>query len=176
MKDNTDWLELFGGNGEDVSPRLDVVKLDYVESDSLTWRELFAGFNRMRAITFSSGIGFVYQLLGLFKDAEIIFGCEEVMSYTLQEIMAYQAKLMERIRKTDSVSKEKMIARVEDGSVRLYVARYRLSHEKLYLLEADDGRRRVIFGSANMSFNAFGGRQREIILFKPFVNERTSRT
>ena len=165
MKDNTDGLELFGGNGEDASPRLDVVKLDYVESDFLTWRELFSGFDRMRAITFSSGIGFVYQLLGLFKDAEIIFGCEEVMSYTLQEIMAYQAKLMERIRKTDSVSQEKMIARVEDGSVRLFVARDRLSHEKLYLLEADDGRRRVIFGSANMSFSAFGGRQREIICY-----------
>ena len=165
MKENIDGLELFGGNGEDASPRLDVVKLGYVESDSLTWRELFSRFDRMRAITFSSGIGFVYQLLDLFKDAEIIFGCEEVMSYSLQEIMAYQAKLMERIRKTDSESKEKMIARVEDGSVRLYVARQRISHEKLYLLEADDGRRRVIFGSANMSFNAFGGRQREIICY-----------
>ena len=165
VKGNEDGLELFGENGECATPRLDVVKLDYVESDSLTWQELFSGFDRIRAITFSSGIGFVYQLLGLFKDAEIIFGSEEVMSYTLQEIMAYQAKLMERIRQTDSASKEKMIVRVEDGSVRLYVARYRLSHEKLYLLEAGDGRRRVIFGSANMSFNAFGGRQREIICY-----------
>ncbi len=165
LNDNTNGLELFDGNGEDASPRLDVVRLNYVESDSLTWRELFSGFDRMRAITFSSGIGFVYQLLDLFKDAEIIFGCEEIMSYSLQEIMAYQAKLMERIRKTDSESKEKMIARVEDGSVRLFVARQRLSHEKLYLLGADDGRRRVIFGSANMSFNAFGGRQREIICY-----------
>ena len=45
--------------------------------------------NRIKAITFSSGINFVYRLLDLFKDAEIIFGCEEVMSYTMQEIMAY---------------------------------------------------------------------------------------
>lgn len=145
--------------------KLDVVKMDYVGAESITWRELFSGYDSIKAITFSSGIGFVYQLLDLFKDAEIIFGCEEVMSYTLQEIMAYQAKLMERIRKTDSASKEKMIERVERGDVRLFVARRRLSHEKLYLLKAEDGRTRVVFGSANMSFNAFGGRQREIICY-----------
>ena len=145
--------------------KLDVVKMDYVGAESITWRELFSGYDSIKAITFSSGIGFVYQLLDLFKYAEIIFGCEEVMSYTLQEIMAYQAKLMERIRKTDSASKEKMIERVERGDVRLFVARRRLSHEKLYLLKAEDGRTRVVFGSANMSFNAFGGRQREIICY-----------
>ena len=132
--------------------RLDVVKMEYVCSESITWRELFSGYDSIKAITFSSGIGFVYQLLDMFKDAEIIFGCEEVMSYTLQEIMAYQVKLMERIRKTDSVSKEKMIERVERGDVRLFVARRRLSHEKLYLLRSNDGRSRVVFGSANMSF------------------------
>ena len=145
--------------------KLDVVKMDYVGAESITWRELFSGYDSIKAITFSSGIGFVYQLLDLFEDAEIIFGCEEVMSYTLQEIIAYQAKLMERIRKTDSASKEKMIERVERGDVRLFVARRRLSHEKLYLLKAEDGRTRVVFGSANMSFNAFGGRQREIICY-----------
>ena len=158
-------LDLFSGSEDAVAPRLDVVKLDYVESGSMTWQELFSGFDRMKAITFSSGIGFVYQLLDLFKDAEIIFGCEEVMSYTLQEIMAYQAKLMERIRKSDSSAKLKMIERVENGDVRLYVARQMLSHEKIYLLESGDGRRRVVFGSANMSFNAFGGRQREVICY-----------
>ena len=145
--------------------KLDVVKMNYVGAESITWRELFSGYDSIKAITFSSGIGFVYQLLDLFEDAEIIFGCEEVMSYTLQEIIAYQAKLMERIRKTDSASKEKMIERVERGDVRLFVARRRLSHEKLYLLKAEDGRTRVVFGSANMSFNAFGGRQREIICY-----------
>lgn len=160
-----DNADLFSESHADIAPRLDVVKLDYAGSDSLTWRELFSGFDRMKAITFSSGIGFVYRLLDLFADAEIIFGCEEVMSYTLQEIMAYQSKLVDRIRKSDSAAMEKMISRVEKGDVRLYVARTRLSHEKLYLLEANDGRKRVILGSANMSYNAFGGRQRETICY-----------
>ena len=161
-------LDLFSaseGISNDGLHKLDVVKMDYVGSESVSWKELFSGYDSLKAITFSSGIGFVYQLLDLFKDAEIIFGCEEVMAYTLQEIMAYQAKLMERIRRSDSAAKEKMITRVEGGDVRLYVARRKLSHEKLYLLKSDDGRTRVVFGSANMSFNAFGGRQREIICY-----------
>ena len=162
-------MDLFGGIDVDGSlrtdVRLDVAKLDYLASESMTWQELFGGFDRMRAITYSSGIGFVYQLIEMFKDVEVIFGCEEVMSYNLQEIMAYQSKLMERIRDADSKSKAKMIVRVEAGNVRLFVAREQLSHEKLYLLDADDGRKRVILGSANMSFNAFRGRQRETICY-----------
>ena len=163
--DMTLGMDLFGGKDNPDQLKLDVVKLDYVESASMTWREMFSGFDRLKAITFSSGVGFVYQLIDLFKEVEIIFGCEEVMSYTLQEIMAYQAKLIERLRNADSAAKNKMIERVESGSVCLYVAREHLSHEKIYLLEADDGRRRVVLGSANMSFNAFGGRQREVICY-----------
>ena len=100
--DNSDDMDLFGGTdaagGLRADVRLDVAKLDYLSSEPMTWQELFGGFDRMRAITYSSGIGFVYQLIEMFKDVEIIFGCEEVMSYNLQEIMAYQSKLMERIR------------------------------------------------------------------------------
>lgn len=162
-------IDLFIGTnangGLRANARLDVAKLDYLASEALTWQELFGGFDRMRAITYSSGIGFVYQLIEHFKDVEIVFGCEEVMSYNLQEIMAYQAKLVERIRKSDSESKSKMIERVEAGNIRLYAARERLSHEKLYLLDSGDGRKRVILGSANMSFNAFRGRQRETICY-----------
>ena len=162
-------MDLFGDpnnfESSHMDAKLDMVKLDYVGSEAMTWKELFSGFDRIKAITFSSGINFVYRLLDLFKEAEIIFGCEEVMSYTMQEIMAYQVKLIERIRESESASKDKMIFRVENGDVRLFVARKRLSHEKLYLLDGDDGRKRVILGSANMSFNAFGGRQRETICY-----------
>lgn len=167
MKSADSTLDLFGAENEIATTerKLDVVKLDYLGAESLTWRELFSGFDRLRAITFSSGIGFVYQLVDMFKDVEVVFGCEEVMSYTLQEIMAYQSNLIDRIRQVDSTAKTKMIGRVENGDVRLFVARRQLSHEKVYLLEAEDGRRRVVMGSANMSFNAFSGRQRENISY-----------
>ena len=146
-------------------PHLDVVKMEYAGCESLTWQELFSGFDSLHAITYSSGIGFVYQLLEQFKTAEIIFGCDDVISYSLQEVMAYQCKLIERMRDTASKMKTDLVGRIEDQSLRFYVARTMLSHEKIYLLSADDGRKRVIMGSANMSFSAFTGKQRENICY-----------
>ena len=100
-----------------------------------------------------------------FTDAEIIFGCDEVISYSLQEIMAYQYKTIERMRETAGRMKLDLISRIEAETLRFYVARSVLSHEKIYLLSAKDGRKRVIMGSANLSFSAFGGKQRENICY-----------
>lgn len=137
--------------------KLDVVKMEFSGSESLSWQALFSGFDTLHAITYSSGIGFVYRLLDLFEQAEIVFGCDEVISYSLQEVMAYQCKMVERIRETAGKIKLDLVSRIEKGTLRFYVARSVLSHEKIYLLSAKDGRKRVIMGSANMSFSGFGG-------------------
>ena len=145
--------------------KLDVIKLTYDHAEAMTWKELFSGFDSLFAITYSSGIGFMYQLLEMFENAQIIFGCENIMSYTLQEIMAFQNKVIDRMRDKIASKREQLISRIEDQSVHFYVARAQLSHEKIYLLSNRDGRKRVIMGSANMSFNAFSGIQRENICF-----------
>jgi len=170
QQDGFDTISLFDMGddclgGSTTGAKLDVVKLNYDSAESVTWQELFEGFNTLHAITFSSGVNFVYKLLGMFDSAEIIFGCEAVMSYTLQEVMAYQDKLIERMRDKASDAKLNLLTRIDNGSVRFFVSRTQLSHEKLYLLVADDGRKRVIMGSANMSYNAFGGVQRENICY-----------
>ncbi len=158
-------FEYMNANGMDNSARLEVVKLDYVSSELLTWKELFSGFDKIYAITYSSGLGFVNELLDLFMYAEIIFGCEDVISLSMKEIMAYQDTLIERIRGNKNGIKEKMIDRIEDGTAHFYVAEKVVSHEKIYLLESEDGKKRVVMGSANMSYNAFGGKQRENISY-----------
>lgn len=144
---------------------LDVVRMEFVEADTLRWQDLFSGFDTLRAITYSSAIGFVYQLADMFEDVEVIFGCEDVLSYSLQEIMAYQCKLVDRMRETASKMKVDLMSRVEDNTLHFFVAREKLSHEKIYLLSASDGRKCVVMGSANMSYAAFGGRQRENICY-----------
>lgn len=144
---------------------LDVVKMDFSGAETVSWQDLFSGFDTLHAITYSSGIGFVYRLLDLFEQAEIIFGCDEVISYSLQEVMAYQCKMVERIRETAGKMKVDLVSRIDQGTLRFYVAHNVLSHEKIYLLSAADGRKRVIMGSANMSFSAFGGHQRENICY-----------
>ena len=145
--------------------KLDVVKLEYIGAESLSWQELFSGFDHLSAITFSSGINFIYNLLPMFKTVDIIFGCEEVISYSLNEIMAYQKNLIDRMRKAESKAKAYLLARMDEGTVHFSVARSVISHEKNYILESDDGRKRVVMGSANMSFNAFSGLQRENICY-----------
>lgn len=144
---------------------LDVVKMEFSGAETVSWQDLFSGFDTLHAITYSSGIGFVYRLLDLFEQAEIIFGCDEVISYSLQEVMAYQCKMVERIRETAGKMKVDLVSRIDQGTLRFYVAHNVLSHEKIYLLSAADGRKRVIMGSANMSFSAFGGHQRENICY-----------
>lgn len=143
--------------------KIDVVKLDFVEGQTTTWKELFSGYSCLKAITFSSGIGFIGSLVKLFEDAEILLGCEQVMSFDLSSILAFQTKTIESIRK--SKSSKYLMERIEDNSLRFYVAREKMSHEKLYLLSSDDGRKRVVFGSANMSYQAFSGHQRENIAY-----------
>jgi len=149
----------------DATPRIEVTKLDYLSNELVTWKDLFEGFDTLHAITFSSGLGFVNELLGMFEQAEVIFGCEDVMSLGLKEILAFQNELIELIRTEKSGIKEKMIARIKDKTAHFYVAKEKMSHEKIYLLSAADGRKRVILGSANMSYNAFSGRQRENISY-----------
>lgn len=144
---------------------LTVAKMEFAGAETLSWQELFSGYDTLHAITYSSGIDFVYQLIDLFQRAEILFGCDEVLSYSLQEVMAYQCKMVERMRDTASKMKLDLVSRIENGTLRFYVAHSVLSHEKIYLLSAHDGRKRVIMGSANLSRSAFGGYQRENICY-----------
>ena len=144
---------------------LAVAKMEFAGAETLSWQELFSGYDTLHAITYSSGIDFVYQLIDLFQQAEILFGCDEVISYSLQEVMAYQCKMVERMRDTASKMKLDLVSRIENGTLRFYVAHSVLSHEKIYLLSAHDGSKRVIMGSANLSRSAFGGYQRENICY-----------
>ena len=147
------------------SALLDVVKMEFSGAETLSWQNLFSGFDTLHAITYSSGIGFVYQLLGLFEEAEIIFGCDEVISYSLQEVMAYQCKIVERMRETASKMKLDLVSRIEKGSLRFYVAHKILSHEKIYLLSAKDGASVWSWVLQTCPFSAFGGKQRENICY-----------
>lgn len=149
----------------DNNPNIDVVKMDFLGGETTKWEDLFSGYNKLYAITYSSGLGFIYELLKLFDYSEIIFGFEGVMTYSMQEIMAYQQKTIERIIESSNKTKINLVSKIDNNTLKMYISRAKLSHEKLYLLEADDGRKRVITGSANMSYSAFSGKQRENIVY-----------
>ena len=158
-------FDIFEEEGKEViEKKLNVVRADFIEVEQMAWKELFSGYNKLWAITYSSGINFVYSLLDMFDEAEVIFGFEKVISPSLHDIIAYQNKVIERMRNKMGKKKERLLDKIDSEAVRFFVAHEKLSHEKIYLLQSDDGSKRVITGSANMSFNAFGGKQRESII------------
>ena len=147
----------------DSFKRLQVVKSQFIEAQTVSWYELFKGFDEIYAITFSSGIQFMMQLLNQFEYAEVIFGCEGLVDDTVAAIMAVERTLIEKITKNKSAIQ--MCDKMEAEVLKLYVSRDVKSHEKVFCLRAKDGRTRVISGSANMSASAFCGIQRENITY-----------
>ena len=165
MENNDFTLFDYDTEKSNSSHLLRVVKTRFEGEELLTWKDLFSGFDNLYAITFSSGISFIYELIDMFKKADIVFGCEGVLTNNHTELIAHQSVLMGTITDKMAGRKEGIIKRVNDHSLRLYISRNKMSHEKIYLLESEDGRKRVISGSANMSFNAFRGVQRENIMY-----------
>ena len=142
---------------------LKVVKAVYTDTVETNWEDLFDGFDRLYAITFSSGIEFVNKVINKFSYAEVVFGCEKIIANDIAAIMSVQIDSVQRLAKSKSAGN--LANRLDNGSLQLYVSRDTKSHEKIFILEsADHERVRVITGSANMSASAFYGIQRENIV------------
>ncbi len=166
MSNNDDYqeLSLFDTEEETYSvKKLSIVEADFKNVHEMNWEELFQGYDELYAITYSSGIDFICKVLPNFKYAEIIFGCETVLEDTIAMVMSIQFAQLKFIAKHKSV--KKLAERMDAGTLKLLVSREIRSHEKIYILKADDGRVRVITGSANLSYSAFHGIQRENITF-----------
>lgn len=147
----------------EVTKKLNVVEAEFKNIYSMNWEDLFQGFDELYAITYSSGIDFISRVLPNFRYAEIIFGCEAVIEDNVAMIMSVQFSQLKFISKHKSA---KMLSeRMENNTLKLLVSRLIKSHEKIYILKADDGRVRVITGSANFSYSAFNGVQRENITY-----------
>lgn len=165
MKDNKLSFDgdLFSDQLNLKSRSIDVVEMEFEEAKSVSWQDLFSGYQTLHAITYSSGLSFIEELLSMFDYAEIIFGAEHVISFSLQEVLAFQTMFIQELREKKKY--KTFVDRIQVNTLKLYVSREKVSHEKTYLLEAQDGRKRVIFGSANMSRVAFSGKQRENICY-----------
>ena len=145
-----------------ASKGLSVVKAQFIAEEKMKWQDIFDGYDSLKVITFSSGIDFSARLLSMFKDAEIIFGFEGVLNTDMATVMAMQQELIHTL--TENKSVEAVREKMEKGHLNLYLSKDVKSHEKIFCLKSDDGRIRVVTGSANMSASAFMGLQRENII------------
>lgn len=147
----------------DVEERggIDVLCSRFIESRSMDYKQLFDGFDHLRVITFSYGLGFLSAISDFFKDVEVVLGSTVTIRPDIIDVAIHQCRDMRRLSR-----QKRLVERVKDGTVSIYFNTRRMSHEKLYLLSSDDGRCRVIIGSANLSKRAFtGGQAEEIVCF-----------
>ena len=153
-------------------PALNVVhaRAEAVQAFDLSY---FAGFARMRALTYTSSIPMIAGLLAEhdFDDFECVFGHGGILSREVEDALAFQSVVREKLAggilalKSDSRRTAIHEAQVK-GKLRFHVVKDSIAHAKIYLLEGGTGEvaRRVVVGSANLSERAFSGRQAETLV------------
>ena len=156
-------FSLFDFTDDTPNKKLCVAEAEFNGVHMMQWEDLFQGFDELYAVTYSSNIDFIGSVLPHFKYAEIIFGCEAVLEEDVAMVMSLQLSQLKFL--AGHKSAHMLAERLKTGSLRLFISREVKSHEKIYILKSDDGRVRVITGSANLSYSAFYGIQRENITY-----------
>lgn len=162
-------------NGDRLGQSIRVFDITVQNVRDAHWQDLFQGFERLQALTFSASVPAILDVAAFFDDVEITFGSERVLSrelaalkqatnaagYRFVDALADQKTFIERcVRPGLSGRGARLLERIQDGSLRFRLLREAPSHAKLYLL-AGHGRFRAISGSANLSLQAFSGAQGE---------------
>ena len=159
---NQGLLSLDDGGG------LRVVHAEFKSEASFDW-DLFSGFNKLKVLTYSASADAIVRMLDNydFEEFECIFGYEGTLQ-NIRTILAFQKTVIGDTRAAIMGLSDKrhlhILEKVHEGKARFRVLRNYVAHAKLYLLSGDDGRHRVIVGSANLSERAFSGRQPETLV------------
>jgi hypothetical protein len=171
--------DLFAASGAAAAGKpLTVFRAELAGCEKAAWEDLFAGFDTLKAITFSSSIELMLRLAERLDDIEVVFGSEGILSkehlalaqasqtvqaYGFADALADHKALVEGLSRLLSRAGRRLLDRVIEGSLRFHLLRGRPSHEKLYLLTGPAGSR-VLTGSANLGRAAFEGWQHEILV------------
>ena len=171
--------DLFADKGVEAAGKpLTVFRAELAGCDKAAWEDLFAGFDTLKAITFSSSIELLLRLAERLGDIEVVFGSESILSkehlalaqashtieaYGFGDALIDHKALVEGLSRLLGRAGRRLLERVMDGSLRFRLLRGRPSHEKLYLLSGPSASR-VLTGSANLGRAAFEGWQHEILV------------
>ena len=147
---------------------LRVVRANFEGEDQFNW-DLFEGYDCMRVLTYSASTNAIVRMLDnySFETFECVFGYEGTLR-EIKSILAFQKVVVGDTRAAIMGLKDKrhirILQKIHSGKAHFRVLRKSIAHAKLYLLSAEDGRRRVIIGSANLSEQAFSGKQPETLV------------
>ncbi len=147
---------------------LRVAKARFLDEHKFDW-SLFEGYDSLRVLTYSASVKAIVRMLDTysFETFECVFGYEGVLK-EFNSILAFQNIVTGDTRSAIMGLKDerhlRILEKVRDGRAYFRVLRRAVAHSKLYLLSSADGRTRVVVGSANLSEQAFSGRQSETLV------------
>ena len=160
--DNQSAFALDDGSG------LRIVHANFDGESQFTW-DLFRGYDCMRVLTYSASTSAIVRMLDnySFETFECVFGYEGTLR-EIKSILAFQKVVVGDTRAAIMGLKDerhiRILKKIHSGKAHFRVLRESIAHAKLYLLSAEDGRRRVVIGSANLSERAFSGKQSETLV------------
>ena len=157
-----------GALGLDDGSGLRVVRAGFIGEEKFSW-DLFRGYDTIRALTYSASVKAIVKMLDEypFDTFECVFGCEGTLG-NFAAVLAFQKTVQQDTRAAIMGLKDerhiRILERIRGGHAHFRVLRKSIAHAKVYLLSSLDGRRRVIIGSANLSEQAFSGKQPETLV------------
>ena len=92
---------------------IEVIYSKFIDQRRMDYKALFGGFDHLRVITFSYGLGFVETVADMFEDVEIIIGSMNTVRPDIVDVAMHQKLEMKRLSK-----RKQLVERVKDGSVR----------------------------------------------------------
>ena len=155
---------------------LRVVSARFVSESKFDW-DLFSGYDSLRVLTYSVSVDAIVRMLDRysFSNFECVFGYEGILR-DMKDVLAFQNVVVGDTRAAImGLSDERhlnILEKVHSGQAHFRVLRKYIAHAKIYLLSSEEGRTRVLVGSANLSERAFSGKQPETLVM--FDNDETA--
>ena len=147
---------------------LRVVRASFTGEQKFDW-DLFRGYEKLRVLTYSASVPAIVRMLDQysFDSFECVFGSETTLR-DIKTILAFQQVVVGDTRAAIMGLKDerhvRILEKVHAGQAHFRVLRKSIAHAKVYLLSGPGDRTRVIIGSANLSEQAFSGKQSETLV------------
>ena len=78
---------------------IEVIYSKFIDQRRMDYKALFGGFDHLRVITFSYGLGFVETVADMFEDVEIIIGSMNTVRPDIVDVAMHQKLEMKRLSK-----------------------------------------------------------------------------
>lgn len=170
-QDNIIKIEANNLKSNDLSDKLLVTQIKTIKQELASFDDLIKGYDTIKIIIFSYSLSFLESIIDKFKYIELIIGAYFIYQNDsdlndLEAIVLGCAKHINTDIAKLAKKYPKILEKLKSKDLVIHVSRVIMDHRKLYLLSnSTNDKTRVIAGSANLSFGAWGGSQMENIYY-----------